>query len=358
MSGRKLFSVIIDTYFRPRLLKVAVEAVLTQTYTNVELILIDNGATLETREYLDRIAAADPRVRLIHFTENQFRPDDPCLMIETCYNAGLRAATGDYVFHQADDDVMALDYVEKMVALFEGNPECTSAAGLPLSIDADGRLMTQPRTANFRPRYTDGNVVALDHMRGGKMFAAAGGIFAFKRDVLIQAGGYHRAMEISHLYGIVPFGITGFDETAAFYWRRHAGQLSKQLEVEGYAGLDDVAALIRDWRLEERWRVFGPDVAREVVRGAQSEAEASAAGWCAYHVRQLNPVAAFRVGAMCYRHAGFWRRLPLAIWHPFKDPLLPFRLLTKASLRGLFLLVPRGVALPPRIQALRARVVR
>lgn len=43
------------------------------------------------------------------------------------------------------------------------------------------------------------------------MYTAPGTIFTIKRDVLIQTGGFHRAMEDGHLYGIVPFGITGFD---------------------------------------------------------------------------------------------------------------------------------------------------
>lgn len=354
----KRFSVIIDTYFRPRLLKVAVEAVLRQTYENVELILVSNGATSETLDYLDDISAKDQRVKLVHFTENQYKPNQPGLIVEACYNAGLKAATGDYVLHQADDDVIADDYVDKMVALFAANAACSTAAGLPSSIDIDGNLLPEPRTANFRPRYTDGHVVALDSLRGGTMYRAPGEIFAIKRDVLIAAGGYHPAVELSQVYGIVPFGVTGFDETALFYWRRHAGQLSKQLEADGFASIDEVVSVIRDWDLEGRWRVFGPKVAREVVCELQSQVESAAAQRVGYNIRTLEPRAAYHIVRSCSRYPGFWRRLPLAVWNPLKDPVMPVRILVKASLRTFFSAVPRSLRLPPSLQALRARVIR
>lgn len=354
----KLFSVIIDTYFRPQLLKVAVDAVLRQTYENVELVLVNNGATPETIEYLADVEAADRRIKLVHFKENQYKPNQPGLIVEACYNAGLRAATGDYVFHMADDDLIADDYVEKMVALFTANAACSTAAGLPSSIDIDGNLLPEPRTANFRPRYTDGHIVALDALRGGTMYRAPGEIFAIKREVLIAAGGYHPALELSQVYGIVPFGVTGFDETALFYWRRHPGQLSKQLEADGFAAIDEVISVIRDWDLEGRWRVFGPEVAREVVCKLQGQAEAAAADWAGYNIRLLKPRAAYRIVRSCCRYPGFWRRLPLAVWNPLKDPVMPIRMLVKASLRTLFAAVPRTLRLPPRLQALRARIIR
>ena len=66
---------------------------------------------------------------------NQFSLDDPSLYITVTWNAALKEATGDYVWIQEDDDFLADDYAEKMVALFEENPECTTAAGLPVSVE-------------------------------------------------------------------------------------------------------------------------------------------------------------------------------------------------------------------------------
>src|SRR2546428_10463780 len=136
----------MDTYFRPHLLKVAVDAVRRQTYENIELILVNNGGTAETVDYLHELETQDKRVKLVHFKENQYKPFEPGLIIQVCYNAGLSAATGDYVFHQSDDDVIADDYVEKMVALFGGNRARTNAAGLARRIHPDGPRIPQVRS--------------------------------------------------------------------------------------------------------------------------------------------------------------------------------------------------------------------
>ena len=71
MSKIPVFTVIIDTYFRPALLKEAVAALFRQTYDNLEIILVNNGATPETVEYLHEVAALDKRGKLVHFEENQ-----------------------------------------------------------------------------------------------------------------------------------------------------------------------------------------------------------------------------------------------------------------------------------------------
>ena len=77
MRDKHIFTIIMDTYNRPFWLKEAVDAILRQTYENLEIILINNGATAETIEYLHEIDSRDARVKLVHFEDNQWRPEDP-----------------------------------------------------------------------------------------------------------------------------------------------------------------------------------------------------------------------------------------------------------------------------------------
>jgi len=69
MNKKNLFTVIMDTYYRPELLKDAVNAVFRQTHENIELILVNNGATSETVDYLLELSELDRRVKLVHFKE-------------------------------------------------------------------------------------------------------------------------------------------------------------------------------------------------------------------------------------------------------------------------------------------------
>src|SRR5262245_30405415 len=116
---------------------------LRQTYPHIQVIIVNNGAVPEVRDYITHIEQKDSRVKIVHFKENQYREHDPGFMNKVCLNAGLQAAAGDFVWYQSDDDLMADDYVQKMVALFEGNPACTSAAGYVKDIDSAGRLLPQ-----------------------------------------------------------------------------------------------------------------------------------------------------------------------------------------------------------------------
>lgn len=343
----------MDTFNRPALLRHAVEALFRQTYPHLEIILVNNAATAETVEYLRQVEAKDNRVKLVHFTENQYSWDDP-LKLVNCYNAGLAVATGNYVFYQSDDDWIADDYVEKMVRLFVDNPDCTTAAGLPVSADIQGNIIeTGPRKKDFRQRYTAGMELALNYLRGGNMYGAPGTIFTIKRDVLVKAGGYHRNVEDSQMFGIVPFGISGFDETALFYWRRHEGQLNKLMNAQGYWSSDEFFDLLREWEIEQRWQVFGNEVAREVVTTLQKNHYRSAADWFAFHLTSGNLKASRRLTQKIGGHRGFWRQVPWAL----RRRIIPMGYL-KGPIRTLFRYWPGLANLSPRLAAVRNRANR
>ena len=355
-----VFTIIMDTYYRPAMLKEAVEALFRQTYDNLEIILVNNGATSETVEYLHEVDALDKRVKLVHFKENQFSFDDPLKMIRVCCNAGLEVATGDYVWYQADDDIIADDYAEKMVALFKENPDCITAAGLPVSIDVNGDLIkAEVRHQNFRPRYIRGHLMVLDVLRKGKMFGAPGTIFTIKREVLVKAGGYHPTLEISQLYGIVPFGITGFDETAIFYWRRHEGQLNKILSASGKVFVDDTISLLRDWEIEKRWQMFGKDVAKEIVLDITKNSCKSPAFEFCKSLSFLRLRVSFRIMREMWKYPYFWYLVSIV---PFKQPekifVNPIKRMCKVVIRGIFKYFPGLTNATPRFARLYNRVNR
>lgn len=352
---KPVFTIIMDTFYRPEMLRQAVEALFRQTYRHLEIILVNNAATPETVEYLQQVEAQDKRVKLVYFIENQFSWDDP-MKIVNCFNAGLDVATGDYVWYQADDDWIADDYAEKMVRLFVDNPECTTAAGLPVDVDILGDIIHPgPQYKNFRPRYTPGRLLALDDLRGGVMFSAPGTIFTIKRDVLVKAGGYHRMVEISQMFGIVPFGISGFDETALLYWRRHKGQLNRLINAQGYWGSDDFFSLLREWEIERRWQVFGKEVAREVVTTLQKIHYRSAAYWFAKHLTSGNFKASRRLARKIGGHREFWQEVPGALGRA--KIRIPMGYL-KGPVRRLFRYWPGLADLSPRLATLRKRAER
>lgn len=360
MPKSHTFTVIMDTYYRPAMLKEAVEALFRQTYDNLEIILVNNGATPETVEYLHQVEALDKRVKLVHFQENQFTWKDPVMLVN-CWNAALEVATGDYLWYQADDDLIADDYAEKMVDLFRGNPECTSAAGLTVTVDQSGKILEnisgeESRNSNFRPTYMPGHLLALDMLRGGKvLFGSPGTVFSFRRDVQVKAGGYHRSILLSHHYGLLPFGVTGFDETALFYWRRHQGQMSGIASARGWLGIDEDRALLKDWEIGKRWSVFGADVAKEVVSTLEKRTCQNAANWFVINFSLGRIPACMRIFSKMWHSPSFWQSL---LAHP-KDLLVsPIWSLLKPPIRWLFALLPKTATESPMLASLRERVTR
>ena len=100
-----LVSVIIPTYNRADLLPRAVHSVLLQTYSNLEIIIVDDCSTDNTQEIVE--AFADKRIRYICNKKNSW----PCVS----RNRGLDFATGEYINFLDDDDEFSLTKLEKQV---------------------------------------------------------------------------------------------------------------------------------------------------------------------------------------------------------------------------------------------------
>ena len=106
-----LVSIIIPVYNVADFLSQCIESVLVQTYSAIELLLIDDGSTDGSKEICDSYLRKDERVRVIH-KENTGVSDSR--------NRGLKAAKGKYLmFFDADDFWVDNLVLEKLVSLAE-----------------------------------------------------------------------------------------------------------------------------------------------------------------------------------------------------------------------------------------------
>jgi glycosyltransferase involved in cell wall biosynthesis len=120
VSERPLVSVCIATYNRARLLtERAIPSVLSQTYKNLELIVVGDGCSDETEELVRGIG--DPRLRF-HDLGSSHRvsyPDDPLrrwmVAGTAALNEALSLARGEYVTHLDDDDEYLPERLERLV---------------------------------------------------------------------------------------------------------------------------------------------------------------------------------------------------------------------------------------------------
>lgn len=110
MKQEPLLSVIVPVYNVEEFLPRCVDSLLAQTYQNLEILLVDDGATDLSGRICDQYAAKDSRVRVIH-KENGG--------LSSARNAGLDAHRGEYIAFLDSDDWMEPDAFETMLGLAE-----------------------------------------------------------------------------------------------------------------------------------------------------------------------------------------------------------------------------------------------
>lgn len=109
MSG--LVSVIIPTYNRAHCIKRSIDSVLSQTYSNVEVIIVDDCSTDDTKTIVS--SYTDQRIRYVKLDKNS----GAC----AARNKGIDIALGEFVAFQDSDDVWHQDKLEKQLNIFKNN---------------------------------------------------------------------------------------------------------------------------------------------------------------------------------------------------------------------------------------------
>lgn len=98
-----LISIIVPVYKVEKYLAKCVDSILAQTYTNLEIILVDDGSPDNCGQICDDYARKDRRIKIIH-KKNEG--------IGYARNAGLAICTGEYIMFLDSDDYFALDAVQ------------------------------------------------------------------------------------------------------------------------------------------------------------------------------------------------------------------------------------------------------
>ena len=208
-----LVSVVIPTYNRPALLAETLRSVFAQTFTDYEVIVVNDGSTDDTEA---RLRAYGDRVRLIT-QANQG--------IGAARNRGLDEARGRYIALLDHDDLWLPQKLASQVSFFERHPKCV-AVSVPYAYS------TSPDKCvyDLRVRGADGIVPnAMQAYATGEQFILSAALM-FDRE---KAAGLRYETERNSIEDLAlhirllargPFGIAG-DSILAIY-RLHEGNTS------------------------------------------------------------------------------------------------------------------------------------
>lgn len=111
----KLVSVIIPTYSRPKFIVRTIDSVLNQTYSPIEIIVVDdNGLGTLCQIETEKILASYINENKIKYIPHEINKNG-----SAARNTGIKASHGEYVTLMDDDDEMMLNKIEKQVAAIE-----------------------------------------------------------------------------------------------------------------------------------------------------------------------------------------------------------------------------------------------
>ena len=127
-----LVSVLIPVFNGAEHISRAVESILSQTYQNLEVVVVEDGSSDNTAEQLDYFAA-DPRVQIIRHPTNQG--------LVAALATGLAAARGPLVARLDSDDVAHPDRLRKQVDQFAKNPRLVLSATAYERVRPDGETV-------------------------------------------------------------------------------------------------------------------------------------------------------------------------------------------------------------------------
>lgn len=173
-------SVILPSYNRVHTLPAAIASVLNQTYSDLELIVVDDGSTDSTQAYLNTIR--DPRLVCVKLDKNSG--------VAAARNAGLMASSGVWVAFQDSDDEWLLGKLESQIAYLKNCCD-DGVGGVVCGIvrHADGNIIN-----NFSKLCADKSV--LGHSDVLTTYCIYTQTWLMPRQLLTDLGGFDEAMGI------------------------------------------------------------------------------------------------------------------------------------------------------------------
>jgi glycosyltransferase involved in cell wall biosynthesis len=212
-----LVSVIIGNYNYGEYLGAAIESVLQQTYSNLELIVVDDGSTDHSRQVME--AYGDRIVALYQQNGGQ----------TAAFNTGINHAQGSIVCFLDADDIYHPEKVVKVVTAFQEHPEWVQISHYWTSINSEGRPLPHRQRS-----LSQGDVRALQ-LKYGKYKSALTSALAYRIEILAQIGSIPQRQSAADAYlmAIAPFyGAVGVLDEVLMQRRLHNSNDSSTINPE------------------------------------------------------------------------------------------------------------------------------
>jgi glycosyltransferase involved in cell wall biosynthesis len=245
MSTVPRVSVVLPVYNGAAYVVEAVESVLSQTFHDFELVIIDDGSTDTTRELLAPLANRDNRLSI---------RVEPRRGLVGSLNFGISIARAPLIARMDADDAALPSRFAAQVAYLDAHPDCVAVGTSILKVDAQGRSKSSPlrQTPRFDPLAFPPEIGGIPHPTAMMRRSAVVDIGGYRphfynaedRDLwarLWQVGRIHQLPEVGLHYRVHAGSVTRLKQGEQLL----SHMLADMAAVAHALGLDDSALLRR-----------------------------------------------------------------------------------------------------------------
>jgi glycosyltransferase involved in cell wall biosynthesis len=175
-----LVTVYMPIYNAEKFLERSIESLKTQTYRNIEIILINDGSSDSTTEILEKKFSKDKNIRIYH-QKNQG--------LNTTNNVALKLANGKYITRLDPDDTLSSNAITELVSVLENDSEAGLVYPDYYIVDEKDNVLSRVFNEPIEDR------VLMDR-------APHGACTMFRTEILRQLGGYYDSFRCQDGYDI------------------------------------------------------------------------------------------------------------------------------------------------------------
>ena len=235
-------SVLMAVYNTANYVTDALHSISNQTFTDFELLVIDDGSTDGSTELLEAYASSEPRMRLITRTN--------CGLIAT-RNELLHAAQASLIAWMDSDDISVPERLSVQVNQFQINPQLTCFGGFAQCIDPTGNLL------NIEKYPLEHQYIVLEQLQNGAAMRFP--TTMMRKDAAINAGGFREPFRIGEDFDLLlrlsESGQMGNSPQILYFYRQHLSSVCATLGPQWFAYRDVILALALERRETGRDRL-------------------------------------------------------------------------------------------------------
>ncbi|MEI6274528.1 MAG: glycosyltransferase family 2 protein [Prolixibacteraceae bacterium] len=244
MKPMPLVSIISPTYNHEKYLADCIESVLAQTYSNWEMIILNDGSTDLTAEIAATYRDVDQRIKLVN------QENVGIFRLSETYNKGVEMAKGEYIAILEGDDCWAANKLELQVAAIQKVPEAVLCWGMARCVNSDKSMVyyTAPDPAVADAVYFNNDPVGsiMNIFLYRNCIPAL--TILIRKEALLQIGGFKQVfnlplVDLPTLYELATVGRFVFIPELLGDWRNYATQVTKTYPAVMTEGFYEMAKM-------------------------------------------------------------------------------------------------------------------